>query len=169
MFESEEESTTEAKSQPPIEGSQEGRVRIGCTINTSPGTSEVHIYNLQKLDPNTRLVLLLLYIIIVQFYSLVQAIIYAALYLRLKKNSDSEGDSRGIKAARIADILEPNMKSKRDLLVRVLMMSEREVEDVVFMRPLHVNLKFNCDNHPKGVHSQAIVLTDSSVEAHVTL
>ncbi|KAH6837114.1 hypothetical protein C2S53_017284 [Perilla frutescens var. hirtella] len=130
----EEESTTETESQAPDEGLQEGRVRIGCTINTSPGTSEV--------------------------------IIYAALYLRLKKNTD---DSQGIKAARIADILEPKRKSKRDLLVKLLMMSEREVEELVFVRPLHVRLKFNCDNHPNGDHSKEIVLTDSSVEAHVTL
>ena len=38
-----EESATEAESQPSGEELQEGRVRIGCTINTSPGTSEVHI------------------------------------------------------------------------------------------------------------------------------
>lgn len=135
MFESQGETIIEDK--PLIVGSEEGRVRIGSTFNTSPGTSE--------------------------------AIIYAALYLRLKKNSDSEGESRGIKAARIADILEPNRKSKRDLLVKVLMMSEREVEDVIFMRPLHVKLKFNCDNHPKASHSKEVILTRSSVEVHVTL
>ncbi|XP_042030376.1 uncharacterized protein LOC121777251 [Salvia splendens] len=117
-----EGSTTEAESQPSGEELQEGRVRIGCTINTSPGTSE--------------------------------AAIYAALYLRLKKNLNSQGDSQAIKAAKIADILEPKRKSRRDMLIKLLMMSERELEDVVFMRPLNVRLNFNCDLHPKGEHSK---------------
>ncbi|XP_047967576.1 uncharacterized protein LOC125211714 isoform X1 [Salvia hispanica] len=132
-----EESATEAESQPSGEELQEGRVRIGCTINTSPGTSE--------------------------------AVIYAALYLRLKKNLNSQGDSQEIKAVKIADILEPKRKSSRDMLIKLLMMSERELEDVVFMRPLNVRLKFNCDLHPKGEHSKEIVVTDSTVEARVTL
>lgn len=102
--------------------------------------------------------------------SISQVIIYAAIYLRLKKNSNSQGDdSQEIKAARIADILEPKRKFRRDALVKLLMMSERELEDVVFMRPLHVRLKFNCDLHPKGEHSKEIVVTDSSVGARVTL
>ncbi|XP_042002523.1 uncharacterized protein LOC121751795 isoform X3 [Salvia splendens] len=132
-----EGSTTEAESQPSDEELQEGRVRIGCTINTSPGTSE--------------------------------AVIYAALYLRLKKNLNAQGDSQEIKAAKIADILEPKRKSRRDMLIKLLMMSKRELEDVVFMRPLNVRLKFNCDLHPKGEHSKEIVVTDSTVEARITL
>lgn len=93
-------------------------------------------------------------------------IIYAALYLRLKKTSNSQGDDQGIKAARIAEMLKPNRK---DVPIELLMMSNRELEEVVFTRPLHVRLKFNCDDHPKGVHSKELVLTDSSVKVHVTL
>ncbi|KAK6164260.1 hypothetical protein DH2020_001124 [Rehmannia glutinosa] len=117
---------------------QEGRVRIGCTINTSPGTSEV--------------------------------IVYAALYLRLKKNSNSQADSQENKAARIADILDPKRKFKKDLLVnKLLTMSDRDLEELIFMRPLHVRLKFNCRDHPKSDNTKGVILTDSSVEAHVTL
>lgn len=36
-------SSTEEESGPPGEEVQEGRVRIGCTIDTSPGTSEVYV------------------------------------------------------------------------------------------------------------------------------
>ncbi|KAL8531104.1 hypothetical protein ACS0TY_007931 [Phlomoides rotata] len=133
IYEEEDESTGEEDICPPGEESQ-GRVRIGCTINTSPGTSEV--------------------------------IIYAALYLRLKKNSNSQDDGEGIKAGRIAEMLEPKRK---DLLVQLLMMSNRDLEEVVFTRPVHVRLKFNCDDHPKGDHSKEVVLTDSSVKVHVTL
>lgn len=100
---------------------------------------------------------------------IIQVIIYAALYLRLKKSPNSEGDSQGIKAARIADILMAKRKSKRDLLVKLLTMSEREMEEIVFMRPVHVRLKFDCDLHPKGDNPKDIIVTDSSVEARVSL
>ncbi|KAI3449881.1 hypothetical protein Pfo_006546 [Paulownia fortunei] len=132
-----EESSTEEESRPPSEEVQEGRVRIGCTINTSPGTSEV--------------------------------IVYAALYLRLKKNSNSHLDSQGDKAARIADILDPKRKFKKDLLVKLMTMSDRDLEELIFMRPLHVRLKFNCRDHRTADNSKAIILTDSSVKVHVTL
>ncbi|CAI9774419.1 unnamed protein product [Fraxinus pennsylvanica] len=71
------ETSSENGSTHPVEG-QEGKVRIGCTINTSPGTSEV--------------------------------IIYAALYLRLKRNPSSDVDNQVKKATRIADVLDPTRK-----------------------------------------------------------
>ncbi|KAL0419661.1 UNVERIFIED_CONTAM: hypothetical protein Sradi_1379600, partial [Sesamum radiatum] len=132
-----EESSKQENSRHPGEEVQDGRVRIGCTINTSPGTSEV--------------------------------IIYAALYLRLKKSSNPHLDTQDSKAARIAEILEPKRKSEKDLLVKLMMMSERDLEELVFMRPLHVRLKFNCRDHPKADNTKGVILTDSSVKVHVTL
>ncbi|PIN03170.1 hypothetical protein CDL12_24309 [Handroanthus impetiginosus] len=132
-----DESLMEENIRTPGEEVQDGRVRIGCTINTSPGTSEV--------------------------------IIYAALYLRLKKNSNSHIDSQGNKAARIADILDPKGKFDKDTLVKLMMMSDRDLAELIFMRPLHVRLKFTCRDHPKADNTKGIILTDSSVKVHVTL
>ncbi|KAL6515454.1 hypothetical protein OROHE_018488 [Orobanche hederae] len=135
----EEESSVEEENLQPGEEVPEGKVRIGCTINTSPGTSE--------------------------------AIIYAALYLRLKKDLNSQVGSRENKAARIADILDPKRKFERDVLVnQIVMMSDRDLEEVVFMRPLHVRLKFNCRDHPKSDdNTKGVILTNCSVEVNVTL
>lgn len=112
---------------------------------------------------------MLIYLVLEFLILIIQVIIYAALYLRLKKSSSSEGESQGVKAARIADIVMAKRKTRRDLLVKLLMTTEREMEEIVFMRPLHVRLKFNCDLHPKGENSKDILLTDSSVEARVSL
>ncbi|KAL3647646.1 hypothetical protein CASFOL_008614 [Castilleja foliolosa] len=135
----EETSKEEEESRRQGEEIQDGRVRIGCTVNTSPGTSE--------------------------------AIIYAALYLRLKKNPNLQFDSRENKATRIADILDPKRKVKKDELVNQLtMMSDRDLEEVIFMKPLHVRLKFICRDHAKSdKNTKVVVLTDSSVEVQVTL
>ncbi|KAL7113285.1 hypothetical protein ACP275_04G053100 [Erythranthe tilingii] len=128
-----EESSTIEQSKIPGEELQEGKLRIRCTVNTSPGTSE--------------------------------AIVYAALYMRLKKNSNS----RASKAERIADMIDPQKKTKKDLLVKLLMTSHVDLEELVFTRPLHVRIKFSCGDHKKADNSKAIVLTDSSVKVDVTL
>ncbi|CAA0833436.1 NHL domain-containing protein [Striga hermonthica] len=134
-----EESSTKEEIGRAGEEVQEGKLRIGCTINTSPGTSE--------------------------------AVIYAAVYLRLKKESNKQVNSRENKASRIADILDAKKKFKRDLLIEQLMrMSDRDLEELIFLRPLHVRLKFNCRDHPKSdQNTKGVVLTDSLVEVHVTL
>ncbi|GER50436.1 NHL domain-containing protein, partial [Striga asiatica] len=99
-----------------------------------------------------------------------EAIIYAAVYLRLKKESNKQVNSRENKASRIADILDTKKKFKRDLLIEQLMlMSDRDLEELIFMRPLHVRFKFNCRDHPKSdQNTKGVVLTDSLVEVHVT-
>ncbi|KAG8389096.1 hypothetical protein BUALT_Bualt02G0193700 [Buddleja alternifolia] len=132
-----EETNTEVESKPPGAEVQEGKVRIDCTINTSPGTSEV--------------------------------IIYAAHYLRLKKNTVSHDDSQEKKASMIADILDPKRKFRKDLLIKLMMMSNRDLEELIFMRPLHARVKFNTRDHPKADNSKDIILTDSSVKVHITL
>ncbi|MCE0482596.1 hypothetical protein HAX54_041506 [Datura stramonium] len=115
----------------------EGKVVISCSINSSPGTSEV--------------------------------IIFAALYLRLKKDSDACGDSRERKAARIADLLNPETRVSRDVILQFLLTSKRDVEEVIITRPVHVRLKFDCPNHPKADNSKDIILTDTSLNVNVAL
>uniref|UniRef100_A0A5B7C0G5 NHL repeat-containing protein 2 n=1 Tax=Davidia involucrata TaxID=16924 RepID=A0A5B7C0G5_DAVIN len=119
---------------------QEGRVCIDCAVNTSPGTSEV--------------------------------IIYAALYLKLKRNPNSPEDPQGKNAARIADILNPKRSDRmglRDPCIQSVLKLNRDLGDLVFMKPLHVRLKFDCRDHPKADNSKDIILTDSSIEVNVSL
>ncbi|KAL2557053.1 NHL domain-containing protein [Forsythia ovata] len=131
------ESSTENGSMHAGEG-QDGKVLIGCTVNTSPGASEV--------------------------------IIYAALYLRLKRSPTSDVDDQVKKATRIADVLDPTRKVSRDLLVKLLLTSNSNMEELIFIRPLHVKLKFDCLDHPKADnHLKDIILTDSSVNVNVVL
>ncbi|XP_052171268.1 uncharacterized protein LOC127787329 isoform X2 [Diospyros lotus] len=118
---------------------QDEGVCIDCAVQISPGTSEV--------------------------------IVFASLYLRLKKSSDSSDDSKEKKAARIAEILNPKGTERmgRDPIIQLLMKSNRNLEEIIFMKPLHVRLKFDCRDHPKADNSKDIILTDSSVEVNVSL
>nr|XP_027093647.1 uncharacterized protein LOC113714044 isoform X2 [Coffea arabica] len=96
-----------------------------------------------------------------------EVIIYAPLYLRLKRSSSSSTDNRVEDAARIADIIDPLRKPARDSVIQFLLSSKRDLKDLIFVKPLHVRLKFDCGDHPKADNSKSVVLTASSIEVNV--
>ncbi|KAI8012820.1 hypothetical protein LOK49_LG05G01753 [Camellia lanceoleosa] len=102
-----------------------------------------------------------------------EVVVYAALYLKLKRNPNSRKESMEKKAARIADILNPQRAETmgKDPCIEFLMKSERDpMGELVFMKPLCVRLKFDCGDHPKAAdNSKEIILTDSSFEVNVSL
>ncbi|KAL7246942.1 hypothetical protein ACSBR2_001953 [Camellia fascicularis] len=102
-----------------------------------------------------------------------EVVVYAALYLKLKRNPNSRKESMEKKAARIADILNPQRAETmgKDPCIEFLMKSERDpMGEIVFMKPLCVRLKFDCGDHPKAAdNSKEIILTDSSFEVNVSL
>ncbi|XP_030451615.2 uncharacterized protein LOC115673547 isoform X1 [Syzygium oleosum] len=114
-------------------------VRIDCAVNTSPGSSEV--------------------------------IVYAALYLRLRRNLDILEDNREKYAGTLSDLLVPKSSGKRgrDLCCEILLKSTTDLRDLVFVKPLHVRLKFDTLNHPKADNSKDVILTESSIEVSVSL
>ncbi|EEF41258.1 catalytic, putative [Ricinus communis] len=119
--------------------SEDKRVHIDCSVNTSPGTSEV--------------------------------IIYVALYLKLRRDPDSQEVSQEKYAARIADILNPARKGGigRDSCIQLLLKSNADLRDLIFMRPLHVRIKMDCPDHPKSENGKDIILTNDSIEVNVML
>uniref|UniRef100_A0A1J3JBQ1 NHL repeat-containing protein 2 n=1 Tax=Noccaea caerulescens TaxID=107243 RepID=A0A1J3JBQ1_NOCCA len=136
----EEEEQEEDINASEIETEDDGRIHIDCTINTSPGTSEL--------------------------------IVYAALYLRLAKNEETEIASQEELARRVAEILKParNMTTmNEDLFVKVLLKSKREMRDIVFVKPMHVRIKLDSKDHPKADNSRDVILTDSSAQVDVSL
>ncbi|KAJ9548009.1 hypothetical protein OSB04_020552 [Centaurea solstitialis] len=115
---------------------QDGKVRIDCVVNTSPGTSEV--------------------------------IINAALYLRIKNEID---ESKKQQAGRLVDALNHsgNDKMQIDACAEIVSRSEKNPKELIFVRPLHVRLKINSLDHPKADNSKDIILTESSIQVHVSL
>ncbi|XP_062078777.1 uncharacterized protein LOC133783236 isoform X2 [Humulus lupulus] len=118
---------------------QDDKVHIITAVNTSPGTSEV--------------------------------IITAVLYLRLRRNPDQPDDNQEKYAARIVDLSNSrrNGKMERDGCIQFLLKSQRDLRDVIFMKPLHVRVKFDSFDHPKADNSRDIILTESSIEVNVSL
>ncbi|XVE72782.1 hypothetical protein DITRI_Ditri11bG0066200 [Diplodiscus trichospermus] len=119
--------------------SEDERIHIDCVVNTSPGTSEV--------------------------------IIYAALYVKLRRNHASQDDNQEKFAARIADILNSEKIEgfNSNSCTQFLLKSNRDLRDLIFIKPLHVRIKINCQNHPKADNTKGIILTDSSLNIDVSL
>nr|XP_011458192.1 PREDICTED: uncharacterized protein LOC101310290 [Fragaria vesca subsp. vesca] len=99
-----------------------------------------------------------------------EVIVYAALYLKLRKQELLE-DNQEKYAARIADILNSERSGKmgRDSFIQFLLKSNRDLRDLIFMKPLHVRVKLDCLDHPKAANGKDIILTDSNIEVNVSL
>lgn len=120
--------------------SEDGRrTHIDCVVNTSPGTSEV--------------------------------IVYAPMYLKLRRNHVSQDDNQEKFGTRIADILNPKRIEGfgNKSCIKFLLESNRDLRDLIFIKPLHVRIKLACGNHPKADNSKGIILTDSSLNIDVSL
>ncbi|KAJ8435285.1 hypothetical protein Cgig2_030040 [Carnegiea gigantea] len=113
---------------------EDGKVHIYCVVNASPGTSEVTIS--------------------------------APLYLKLRSAFENCEGTQEMKAAQIAKILKADRTGRvsRDAFISFLLNLDRDLGDLVFIKPLHVKVKFNILNHPKADNSRDIILTDSSID-----
>lgn len=118
---------------------QDERLHIDCAVNTSPGTSEL--------------------------------IIHAALYLKLRRHLDLEEGGQQKHAARIADILNPGRGKglEKDSCIQLLLKSNCNLRDLIFVKPLHLRINLDTLDHPKADNSKDIILTDSAIEVNVSL
>lgn len=118
---------------------QDERLHIDCAVNTSPGTSEL--------------------------------IIHAALYLKLRRHLDLEEGGQQKYAARIADILNPGRGEglEKDSCIQLLLKSNCNLRDLIFVKPLHLRINLDTLDHPKADNSKDIILTDSAIEVNVSL
>uniref|UniRef100_A0A2P2LJC8 Catalytic n=1 Tax=Rhizophora mucronata TaxID=61149 RepID=A0A2P2LJC8_RHIMU len=99
-----------------------------------------------------------------------EVIICAAMYLKLRRHPDLEDDQEKC-AARIADILNPGRSGGQDLdpSIQLLLGSSSNLRDLIFLRPLHVRVKLDTPQHPKGENAKSVILTNSSVEVNISL
>ncbi|KAK3407568.1 uncharacterized protein LOC104430260 isoform X1 [Eucalyptus grandis] len=100
-----------------------------------------------------------------------EVIVYAALYLRLRRNLNVLEDDREIYAGVLSDLLVPKSSGKRgrDLCREILLKSTTDLRELVFVKPLNVRIKFDTLNHPKADNSRDIILTESSIEVSASL
>ncbi|RVW98030.1 Retrovirus-related Pol polyprotein from transposon RE2 [Vitis vinifera] len=100
-----------------------------------------------------------------------EVIVYAALYLKLKRNPNSQERNPEKNAARILNILEPEKSGKitRESCIQFLSKWNEDVEDLIFMKPLHVRIGLESLSHPKAENAKETVLTETSIQVNVLL
>lgn len=91
--------------------------------------------------------------------------------MRLKSEPGEIESGRELIATKIVDLLNFGAigNLERESCVRFLLKSGRDLREQIFMKPLHVRIKFDSFDHPKADNSRDIILTDSSVEVNVSL
>ncbi|KAK9145987.1 hypothetical protein Sjap_005890 [Stephania japonica] len=141
-----EEPDTETSSKenkfPEMNSQQQRRVHVPCAINISPGTSEVFCSIFLSQSPDRA------------------HLIFSHYPLR----------SREEKARRLARFLDEGSENHgREACTQLMLRSNRDIEDIIFMRPLHVRLHLNCQNHPKTHKANDQILTDTTIEVNVSL
>ncbi|XP_010684919.2 uncharacterized protein LOC104899426 isoform X1 [Beta vulgaris subsp. vulgaris] len=99
-----------------------------------------------------------------------EVIVLAPLYLKLHSSTKTCKDTQE-KAGIIAEILKPDRmgRSARDAFIRSLLNLNRDLGELVFLKPLCIKLRFEIINPPKAENSRDIILTDSTIDAYVTL
>ena len=58
---------------------------------------------------------------------------------------------------------------ERDACIRYLLKANRDLRDLIFMKPLQVRIKIDSFDHPKADNSRDIVFTESSIEVNLSL
>ncbi|XP_043721954.1 uncharacterized protein LOC122669282 isoform X3 [Telopea speciosissima] len=114
-------------------------VHIDSAVNLSPGTSEVTIY--------------------------------AVLYLKLNRTWNVDEVPQEEKAGRMVNILKNDRigKQERETCIQYLLEANRDLGEVVFIKPLHLRIRLECGDHPRTDTSKETILTDSKIEVNVSL
>ncbi|PIA40172.1 hypothetical protein AQUCO_02500104v1 [Aquilegia coerulea] len=117
------------------------------------GENRVHIRSAINISPGTS-----------------EVTIYGVLYLKLKKDLIYRENRWDENMKRILNII--NYKSEQPgthACLQLMLEANRDIGDIVFMKPLHLRLKFDCQDHPKGDKANEVVLTDSTIEVNAAL
>ncbi|KAF8402079.1 hypothetical protein HHK36_013031 [Tetracentron sinense] len=114
-------------------------LHIECTLNTSPGTSEVIIY----------------------------AVLYLKLNRTWNSCGDHQ-EKKAARIIEISNH-ERSGKLGRDGCIQLMLESSRDLGEVIFMKPLHLRIRLECLDHPKAENLKDMILTNSSIEVNVSL
>ncbi|KAL5099439.1 hypothetical protein RYX36_003766 [Vicia faba] len=100
-----------------------------------------------------------------------EVVIFAVLYCKLRKISNSNDGNQEKYAARILDFLSSKRsgKSERDSWNTFLLQSKGDLRDLIFTKLVHVRVRLNCSEHPKTENGRDFILTDNSIKVNVLL
>ncbi|XP_042376894.1 uncharacterized protein LOC121970328 isoform X2 [Zingiber officinale] len=98
-----------------------------------------------------------------------EVVVSTVLYLKLKKTQENIEDRSSL-AMRILECNKQKMsKLEADASTRLLLETFKDVEDLIFMKPVHIRLKLQCADHPTAVTNKETICTDSLINVDISL
>ncbi|ONK63850.1 uncharacterized protein A4U43_C07F19580 [Asparagus officinalis] len=98
-----------------------------------------------------------------------EVVVSAVLYLKLHKQEGSRDTT--LEATKILNVQEePSQRNNNDdACLSLLLETGRDLQDFIFMRPLHLRIRLDCLDHPKAATQKEIISTDTTLEVNVSL
>ncbi|RZS17966.1 hypothetical protein BHM03_00050171, partial [Ensete ventricosum] len=101
--------------------------------------------------------------------SLALVVVSAVVYLKPKKTQGST-EEWSLPATMLLDYDKHEFrKLEEDASIRLLSKTFEDVEDMIFMKPLHIRLRFDCADHPAGKTIKETICTDSTIKVAISL
>ncbi|CAL9049195.1 uncharacterized protein LOC135585727 isoform X1 [Musa acuminata AAA Group] len=98
-----------------------------------------------------------------------EVVVSAVVYLKPKKTQGST-EEWSLRATTLLDSNKHEVrKMEEDASIRLLSKTFEDVEDMIFMKPLHIRLRFECADHPAGETTKETICTDSTIKVPVSL
>lgn len=98
-----------------------------------------------------------------------ELVVSAVLYLQLKNEKDIR-EEQAIKVRRILGLEKPDSRDlENDACVDLLSKTCGDTRDIVFMKPLHLRMRFDCADHPPALTSKETIIDDTIKEINVSL
>ncbi|URD74888.1 hypothetical protein MUK42_24900 [Musa troglodytarum] len=96
-----------------------------------------------------------------------EVVVSAVVYLKPKKTQGSTEWS--LPATTLLEYKREVRKLEEDASIRLLSKTFEDVEDMIFMKPLHIRLRFKCGDHPTGKTTKETICTDSTIKVPISL
>ncbi|RRT53127.1 hypothetical protein B296_00048243 [Ensete ventricosum] len=98
-----------------------------------------------------------------------KVVVSAVVYLKPKKTQGST-EEWSLPATMLLDYDKHEFrKLEEDASIRLLSKTFEDVEDMIFMKPLHIRLRFECADHPAGKTIKETICTDSTIKVAISL
>ncbi|CAL9174578.1 unnamed protein product [Musa hybrid cultivar] len=98
-----------------------------------------------------------------------EVVVSAVVYLKPKKTQGST-EEWSLPATTLLGYKKHEVrKLEEDASIRLLSKTFEDVEDMIFMKPLHIRLRFECADHPAGKTTKETICTDSTIKVPISL
>ena len=98
---------------------------------------------------------------------LMQVVVSAVLYLKLKKapsNGGQNSDSMRVLGLKSND----SMKPEEEICIKLLSDTCGNLQDIVFMKPLHLRIRLDCGDHPSADTQKEVISTETNLEVSIS-